>query len=70
MIQKEFSVRIQHNLADYLGMEFYMNTDKQRMAVTTINNQKPRTEVWQESYESHVVNDTWDPKIHCQKTGK
>ena len=28
MIQKEFSVQIQHNLADYLGCEFYMNEEK------------------------------------------
>ena len=29
-IQKEFSVKIQHNLADYLGCEFHMNTVKRR----------------------------------------
>ena len=40
------------------------------MAGTTINNQKPGTEVWRESYESKVIIDTWDPKIHCQKTGE
>ena len=28
-IQKEFSVKIQHNLADYLGCEFHMNKVKQ-----------------------------------------
>ena len=28
MIQKEFSVKIQHNLTDYLGCEFHMNKDK------------------------------------------
>ena len=28
MIQKEFSVKIQHNLADYLGCEFHMNKVK------------------------------------------
>ena len=28
MIQKEFSIKIQHNLADYLGCEFYMNKEK------------------------------------------
>ena len=28
MIQKEFSVKIQHNLADYLGCEFQMNKEK------------------------------------------
>ena len=30
MIQKEFSVKIQHNLVDYLGCEFYMNKEKTR----------------------------------------
>ena len=30
MIQKEFSDKIQHNLADYLGCEFYMNEEKTR----------------------------------------
>ena len=29
-IQKEFSVQIQHNLADYLGCEFHMNKVKTR----------------------------------------
>ena len=28
MIQKEFSVKLQHNLADYLGCEFHMNKEK------------------------------------------
>ena len=30
MIQKEFSVKIQHNLADYLGCEFHMNKENTR----------------------------------------
>ena len=30
MIQKEFSVKIQCNLADYLGCEFHMNKEKTR----------------------------------------
>ena len=30
MIQKEFSVKIEHNLADYLGCEFYMSKEKTR----------------------------------------
>ena len=30
-IQKEFSVKIQHNLADYLGCEFHMNKLKTRV---------------------------------------
>ena len=29
-IQKEFSVKIQHNLADYLGCEFHLNKEKQK----------------------------------------
>ena len=29
-IQKEFSVKIQHNLADYLGCEFHMNMERTR----------------------------------------
>ena len=29
-IQKEFSVKIQHNLADYLGCEFHMNKERTR----------------------------------------
>ena len=29
-IQREFSVKIQHNLADYLGCEFHMNKDRTR----------------------------------------
>ena len=29
-IQREFSVKIQHNLADYLGCEFHMNKVKTR----------------------------------------
>ena len=71
MIQKEFSVKIQHNLADYLGCEFYMNKENTRgwLGQPSII-KKPRTEIWQESYERKVVNDTWDPKIHCQKIGK
>ena len=30
MTQKEFSVKIQHNLVDYLGYEFYINKEKTR----------------------------------------
>ena len=29
-IQKEFSLKIQHNVADYLGCEFHMNKVKTR----------------------------------------
>ena len=30
MIRKEFSVKIQHNMADNLGCEFHMNKEKTR----------------------------------------
>ena len=30
MIQKEFSVKIQHNLVDYLDCEFHLNKEKTR----------------------------------------
>ena len=65
MIQKEFSVKIQHNLADYLGCEFHMNKEKTR---GWLGHQKPRTKIWRKSHEGKVINDTWDSKIHCQKT--
>ena len=29
-IQKEFSMKMQHNLADYLGCEFHMNKERTR----------------------------------------
>ena len=37
------------------------------MAGTTINNQKPRTEIWRESYETKVVNDTWGPRLNARR---
>ena len=71
MIQKEFSVKIQHNLADYLGCEFYMNKEKTRGWLGQPSIIKSlEQKIWQESYESKVINDTWDPKIHCQKIGR
>ena len=65
MIQKEFSVKIQHNLADYLGCEFHMNKEKTRgwLGQPSIIKSLEQN-FWQKSYERKVVNDTWDPKIH------
>ena len=65
-IQKEFSVKLQHNLTDYLGCEFHMNKNK-RMAWTTIYHHKSRTKIWRESNESKIVSNTWIPKIHSKK---
>ena len=71
MIQKGFSVKIQHNLVDYLGCEFYMNKEKTRGWLGQPSIIKSlEQKIWQKSYERKVVNDTWDPKIHCQKTGE
>ena len=63
-IQKEFSVKIQHNLADYLDCEFHMNKVKnKRMAWTTLYNKEFRSKIWRESNEGKIVSDTWDSKI-------
>ena len=35
-IQKQFSVKIQHNLADYLGCEFHMNKEKTKLGQPSI----------------------------------
>ena len=71
MIQKEFSVKIQHILADYLGCEFHMNKEKTKGFVgTTIYNQNPSSTIWQKSHEMNAVIDTWNPKIHWKKIGE
>ena len=70
MIQKEFSVKIQHNLADYLGCEFHMNKETTRGWLGQRSIIKSLEKNWRKSYERKVVNDTWDPSIHCQKVGK
>ena len=70
-IQKEFSVKIQHNLADYLGCEFHMNKERtKRMAWTAFNHQKPGTKIWRESNEREIIPDTWDTQIYSQKDRK
>ena len=70
-IQREFSVKIQHNLADYLGCQFHMNKVKTlRLAWTTLHYQEFRTIFWRESNEGKIVSDTWDSKIYSKKTRK
>ena len=70
LIQKEFSVKIQHNLVDYLGCEFHMNKEKTKGWLGQLSIiKKSRTEIWGNSHEGKAVNYTWDPKIHCEKIG-
>ena len=66
-IHKEFSVKIQHNLADYLGCPHEQGENK-RMAWTTLYNQEFRTKIWRKSNEGKIVSDTWDSKIYSKKT--
>ena len=67
-IQKLFSVKIQHNLADYLGCEFHINkSGNKRMAWTSLYNQEFRAKIWQDCNEGKTVTDAWDTKIHCKK---
>ena len=66
MIQKEFSVKIQHNLADYLGCEFHMNKEKTKGWLGQPSIIKSlEQKFWRESYEGKIINDTWVTKIHC-----
>ena len=69
-IQKEFTVKIQDNLADYLGCEFHMNKERTRgwLGQPSII-KKPRTQVWREGYERKIIFDTWDTLIYSQKAG-
>ena len=70
-IQKEFSVKIQHNLADYLGCEFHMNKERtrgwlgQRSIIKSLEQK-----IWRESNEGKIVSDTWDSQIYSQKARK
>ena len=47
-IQKEFSVKIQHNLADYLGCEFHMNNEKTEDGLDSLQLSK----VWNKNLET------------------
>ena len=47
-IQKEFSVKIQHNLADYLGCEFHM---KKREPEDGLDS-PPLSEAWNKNLET------------------
>ena len=58
MIQKEFSVKIQHNLADYLGFEFHMNKEKTKGWLGQPSIIESLEKNWRESYEGKIINDT------------
>ena len=64
-----FSVKIQHNLTDYLGCEFHMSKEKTRgwLGQPVIYHQKSRTKIWTESNERKIVSNTWISKIHRKK---
>ena len=65
-IQKDFSVKIQHNLADYLGCEFHMNKEKTKGWLGQPSIIKSlEQKIWRENYEGKIINDTWAIKIHC-----
>ena len=71
MIQKEFSVKIQHNLADYLGCEFHMNNEKTKRWLGQPSIIKSLEQKFGErAMKEKIINDTWVTKIHCQKIGK
>ena len=68
-IQKEFSVKIQHNLADYLGCEFHMNKVKTRGWLGQPSIIKSLEQKFGErAMKERIVSDTWDPKIYSKKT--
>ena len=69
-IQKEFSVKIQHNLVDYLGCEFHMKKEKAKDGWDNHHNQTPGAEIWQKSHEKKTITDTWGAKIHSKKIGE
>ena len=67
-IQKEFSVKIEHNLADYLGCEFHMNKGKTRGWLGQPSIIKSLEQNFgQKSHEGKSIPDTWDTKIHSRR---
>ena len=67
-IQKEFSVKIQHNLTDYLGYEFHMNKEKTRVCLGQPSVIKSlEQKFWRQSNERTIFSNTWISKIHCKK---
>ena len=67
-IQKEFSVKIQHNFADYLGCEFHTNKMKTRGWLGQPSIIKRLEKNWRESFKGKIVSDTWGSKIYSKKT--
>ena len=71
MIQKEFSVKIQHNLADYLGCEFHMNKEKTRgwMGQPSINI-KPRTKFGERAMKERLSMTPGTPRFTARRLKK
>ena len=70
-IQKEFSVKTQHNLADYLGCEFHMNKEQTKGWLGQLSIIKSLEQKFGErAMKEKPVIDTWDPKIHSKKVGE
>ena len=70
-IQKEFSVKIQHNLVDYLGCEFHMNKEKTKGWL----GQPSIIKRLEQKFGERAMKDRLSltpvtPKIHNKKTGK
>ena len=58
-IQKEFSVKIQHDLTDYLGCEFHMNKERTRGWLGQPSIIIGLNKVWRQSNERKTVSNTW-----------
>ena len=69
-IQMEFSVKIQHNLTDYLGCEFHMNKERTKGWLGQPSIIKSLEQKFGESNERKTISDTWDTQIHSQKARK
>ena len=67
-IQEVFSVKIQHNLADYLGCEFHMSRERTRGWLGQPSIIKSLEQKFGErAMKERLSLDTWDTKIYSQK---
>ena len=70
-IQKEFSVKIQDNLADYLGCEFHMNKERTRGWLGQPSIIKSLEQKFGDSaMKERLSLITWDSQINSQKARK
>ena len=66
-IQKEFSVKIQHNHADYLGCEFHMNKERTRGWLGHPSIIKSLEHKFGEKAIKKIVFDTWDTRFTARR---